>query len=140
MNWRRGFFRLWLVVSALWLGLFVIGMIAAGPIERYRTWKHDRETLAKLEAGVECGPWLKHMAQGPSESTPPEGAVLGVTEEECDQWRLEAKARVESSIYTNEFTAALATLVAIVPPLALLVIGFFGAKSAGWVARGFRRS
>jgi hypothetical protein len=112
MNWRRGFFRLWLVAALLWL--LAIGFILHVDIrQNVQTLSVQDCSLSEMEAEEEA-----------RRAGLPEGFKL-VTGEACLELHEEAK----------EYLGWSGALV-LGPPIGVLGLGFV----AFWVAGGFRRT
>lgn len=111
MNWRRGFFRLWLVAAVLWLAVFSF------VVKDKVAWE-----AKVLWANFNCYPTeeeLEEMRQRAPEDFVP---VIG---EQCVEHRAERIERLA------RYGAAMLS-----PPLGVLVLGIVGF----WIARGFRRN
>ncbi len=63
MTWRKGFFRLWVVFTVLWV--IGAGAFAYGPLQTYL--ETGRE-LTKLDKPTLSGPWEKYQKTSPASS------------------------------------------------------------------------
>jgi hypothetical protein len=118
MNWRRGLFRAWLVLSVLWLSGVGLAAYSADPWEYHDlTWRPSDtplyDDILKTAKTNMCG---QHGADG---SLLTDGCWYTPTLK-TEIWR-RAKA---------------AWLLAFAPPAVLFVLGAAGL----WVGRGFRRA
>ena len=136
MNWRRGLFRVWLVVSALWvLGCSLIMFMWSDNIARevnLALTSNSNKELLSLWCTSELGiPPL------------PEGFVLeeGVFLEKCAKKdpKLREAWAAGDSFSKQLFRVAEVLLpplaLVLVPPLFVLVLG----ASIGWALLGFRK-
>jgi hypothetical protein len=137
MTWRRGFFRLWLVLAVLWLA----GTVSIVGPDAYRWWPNK---LIKLNVGGhevrvdetflsltqdEQQKYVDEAAEvfkgGPPEVRPPSPS---------DDWK-EWKSRVPPPNFAIEHPFNTAVWAAtFVPPLALFALGL----CIAWILRGFR--
>lgn len=113
MNFRRGFFRLWLIVSALW----VLLIVALGPgfVSRPLLWQEIRDG------------WRAEREWAADPANTPKFDFLAIP--------VEIDERIKRG---DEAEAAALSLskFAMFPPLMLLALGAL----IGWALSGFRRS
>jgi hypothetical protein len=131
MAWRRGFFRLWLVLSALWIGLVVY---LNEPKTYTRFWKAVYEVKSsdgrvrrfnlagsRTELAADVTAWMQ--AQRPD---------INISELQKDRDELVTALK---SLHQAELDGAkTAWLFTVLPPLALLGFGL----CIFWITRGFR--
>jgi hypothetical protein len=131
MAWRRGFFRLWLVLSALWIGLVVYlnepktytrfwnavyeVKSSDGRVRRFNLAGSQTELAADLTA------WMQ--VQRPD---------INISEMQTDLDELVTALKSEYQAELDE--AKIAWLLTVLPPLALSGFGL----SIFWIVRGFR--
>lgn len=132
MTWGRGFFRAWLVLSVLWIGLAVY---LSGPKNYSNLWravyeaKHTDGRVAQInlsksrtEISADITAWMQ--SQRPD---------INIAELEKDRDKL--LTLLIATYQSNIEKAKSAWLLTAIPPLALLGFGL----SIFWVAQGFRR-
>jgi hypothetical protein len=133
MSWGRGFFRAWVVVSAVWIGFAVL---IAGPKTYLWLWKapiYEIElksgqrmmldtSLSHSDLLATLAAELKQEGLGPGQSLDP-------------TTRDEILTSIDSRYETAGDQARRAWLVTALPPLGLLAFGL----CIGWVFRGFKR-
>ena len=154
VNWRKGFFRVWVLGAVLWMPLSALAV--ADDLAR----ANRREAEAKFLADYAARPvprdsngvvTFDDIQMAPSEGASGSGmfddlmpAAPGNTapqEEIPGEWAAfplasdvdaaaEAGAALDASDYSQVAT------VALIPPLVVLIAGF----ALGWVYRGFRAS
>jgi len=130
VNWGQGFFRLWIFLSVLWIGLVVYHI---GP-KSYTTFGrvyevrdpdgHIREfdlTRNQTDLAADVGEWMQ--AQRPD---------IDISELQTDLDELVIAVKSEYQAEVDE--AKKAWLVTVLPPVALLGFGL----CIFWIARGFR--
>ena len=132
MKWGRGFFRAWVVLTALWIGLTVY----VQEPETYRLWSssvyeitdpdgHTGEfNLAKksqTELAAEITAWIR--TQRPD---------IDDAQRLKDRDRILARLTAKHQVDRDEAAGALQ--LSIIPPLVLLALGL----CIFWIARGFR--
>ena len=134
MNRRRGLFRFCLAATALWvLAVILVGVLTGLLSQEFTSLIAGRHTLARMEAGVECGPWLYYLAL--EKTAPPEGSVVDpLSEEECDQLREAAISRAAATMRGVWIRLGVFGGYVLGPPLAAFALGWIGL----WIARGFR--
>jgi hypothetical protein len=129
MNWRQGFFRLWLFLSVLWIG--VIGWNTyANWYAPYFNWYYPEDDclgggkrpLSDAEVGLPPDP--QQEAQLPKE-------LAKIAECRAAKPISERLAFIATSYWVN-IKASLP--LALLPPLVLLLVGYM----FGWVVKGFR--
>jgi hypothetical protein len=110
MNWRSGLWRLWLVLSLLWI--VCVGVFA---------WENDTLKFARMEA---CGEVRR--ARGI------DTFICGLNENLDEQIRLLSVgiADIATTTIMKELVA-----YALIPPLIMLAVGLLGV----WVVSGFTR-
>jgi hypothetical protein len=131
MAWRRGFFRLWLVLSALWIGL-VVYLIEPKTYTRF--WKSVYEVKSsdgrvrqfnlagsqtKLAADITA--WMQERRPD-----------ISIFEFQNDLDELVTAIKSEYQAELDE--AKTAWLLTVLPPVALLGLGL----CILWIVRGFR--
>ena len=117
--WRKGFFRFWVLLSALW----IIGVVWVESLPQSGPPKFD-ETLPFLKVGPD-GKFYANLAECQAAAKLDKRVDLQNCTEYFDAERMQPYWR-----------AARLTGWIAVPPLALL---FFGA-AVGWALSGFRRA
>lgn len=110
VNWRKGFFRVWVLGAVLWMPLSALAV--ADDLAR----ANRREAEAKFLADYAARPV-------PRDSN-------GVVTFDDIPLASEAGAALDASDYSQ------VAAVALIPPLVVLIAGF----ALGWVYRGFRAS
>ena len=132
MAWRRGFFRLWLVLSALWMG---VNVYLIEPKTYTRFWQagvyevkssdgrvHQFNLAgSRTELAADLTAWMQ--VQRPD---------INISEFEED--RDEVVTALKAEYQTELDEAKTAWLVTVLPPFALLGFGL----CIVWIARGFR--
>ena len=133
MRWRRGFFRAWIVISVVWVGLAV--MIAQP--DTYRHLWHK----AKYEIATPSGQKFT------LDSSMPRDHLVGILDtalrqEEARPGGTKVEPSTRDSLlqridegYREQDQALQAWIATIIPPVALLMLGI----AIGWVVGGFRR-
>ena len=133
MQWGRGFFRAWIVISVLWVGLAV--MIAKP--ETYRElWhkaKYEIATPSGQKFTLDTSMTRDHLVEILDSELQHEGARPGGPKVEPST--RDALLQKIDEGYRAQDQALRALLATIIPPAALLVLGI----TIGWVIRGFRR-
>jgi hypothetical protein len=127
MRWGQGFFRLWLVLSLLWIGSCVF---VYSPVTY--SW-----LLKGREYNVSFNKSGHSVTLDTSRSRDERALVLR------DALKLEADppdadkilAKIDTMWATDGDKAREAWLITFIPPLALLGLGF----AMAWIIRGFRR-
>ncbi len=147
MTWGRGFFRAWLVLSAIWIGLFIYFY---EPVTYSWPWRHQKfdfksptghqmtfdspktheELAAEITAELHREADKVKALGGKTAGLPDEFVQSLKTPESI------AKARDEflTIIATDRDEAKRAWLFTIIPPLVLLGLGL----SIAWIFSGFR--
>jgi len=132
VNWRRGFFRLWVVLSVLWIGL-VVYLIEPKTYTRfwragvYEVKSSDGRVRqfnlagSQTELAADITAWIQ--AQRPD---------INISEFEKDRDELVTALKSEYQAELDE--AKTAWLLTVLPPVALLGFGL----CIFWIARGFR--
>jgi hypothetical protein len=131
MAWRRGFFRLWLVLSALWIGL-VVYLNGPKTYTRFSNAVYEvkssdgrvrRFNLAgsQTELAADITAWMQ--AQRPD---------INISELQTDLDELVTALKSEYQAELDE--AKIAWLLTVLPPFALLGFGL----CILWIVRGFR--
>lgn len=117
MNWARGLFRLWLVLSILWIAMWAVAM---RPDQQWNQYTENYAKAEELARGLREGVTAENLTEAQSE------AILRAKEE----LSLRTDQKVQSS-----WSAIIAFLV-MGPGFAagLFVIGI----SLLWAFRGFR--
>lgn len=128
MNWSRGLFRVWLVLSAIWVSstIFFTAPWTKHPFAP-AFWLNN--TLSAPD-----GPWIQYQQNPPARRTfevEINGQVVSV--EARDQESAIAAAQSVRSEYQPIMYALAITAL---PPIFLLVAGLV----VGWIVRGFHRS
>lgn len=147
MTWGRGFFRFWLFLSAIWIGLSVYitqpktyswlwhapqfeVKFASGHVTTFDTSKSYQELAADVTKELQ----REAERLGTPQAAPGGGMfddlVRGANEAKRDQLLTDIHSRYE----TPGEQAKRAWLVTFIPPLALLGLGL----STAWILRGFR--
>jgi hypothetical protein len=129
MNWRRGFFRAWALISIIWAIFWATMFLPEAESKIAMARLSDAELMAKLD---DC-----KLPQGVP--PPPQGFYLDTCLKRLSQ---EGRA-VERWSGGNDLGAqvyriagALNVPVLIIPPIALLLFGLM----LGWVFGGFRKN
>jgi hypothetical protein len=131
MTWGRGFFRAWVVLSALWIGLVVY---LIGPKTYTTPWKAVYEakhqdgrvgefdlTKSEAELAANVNAWMQ--AQRPD---------INISQLQKDSDELVTALKSAHKVELDKARGA--WLLAVLPPLALLGFG----HCIFWIARGFR--
>lgn len=126
-RWAKGFLRLWLVVSALWVAMsftLIVGQMGGNPFGQYREAVQKADQL-EAEARRVFDETLPTIELGEGISLVP--MTDGILEIEVEAAAARAKAK--------QIRSDLVRLagVALLPPLFL----FLGGLVVRWVARGF---
>jgi hypothetical protein len=116
VNWKRGFFRLWLVIALLWL--IPVGVVVAKQLIK------DLLVPATLEASERAA---NESCKQPREIDPLEGLICKFEEEVYGK---SGSLRVHPAAYVSLMLA-----IVLLPPLVLLLPGMVVA----WIVRGFVR-
>lgn len=126
MNWRRGFFRAWLLISVIWVVIWAVVFLPGAESKIAMASLSDAELMAKLD---EC-------KLPPGVPPPPQGFIL----DKCLKRVGQDGRTVERWGGGNEATerayrvvSALDLPILIGPPVCLLLFGMF----VGWVLGGF---
>jgi hypothetical protein len=130
MNWRRGFFRLWLAVAAIWVVGVVIAAYSRGTFDspapvrfNYLGWEFEFAGDLPKEKVKEA---LVHFLR--EEIAPVEKSKPLAAEKIADT--------IVGQYEPHSFVASVGRLakVVVIPPLALLLVG----GTFGWALAGFR--
>lgn len=143
MTWGRGFFRAWLVLSAIWIGLSVYinepksyASLWRGPLFDFATPSGRAVTLdgskSREELAADITEELRREA-GKAAGLPP-GFVLEQTPKSLSEKRDELLAFIDAKRENASEEAKRAWLVTFIPPFGLLGLGL----SIAWILRGFR--
>jgi hypothetical protein len=164
MNWRRGFIRIWVVGSVVWVGL--IGLIrwedavrvtpvgtitlrgAEGSTFRFPVDASESEILEALSKHYGHEP--SQTAQKPASEDMKPWCRYGSQDLSCDNTTLEqqraisaARQRARQQMFTEQIKTAFnerraltreLATLAVGPPIAFLLVGLVLA----WIIRGFR--
>ena len=126
-NYRRGLWRLWIVVSVLWIAGAGAGF---RPDEAYEAYKIDRAALADLKGRNETFEELaRETARARDGGFAAAERVLGLPELRVAIGL--AKIRLEKSYAALR----LAVLITVAPPFGLLLL----VAIFPWISRGFAR-
>lgn len=147
IRWGRGFFRVWIVLAIVWIGLgtaislgtavdpYISPRLAAvpsdtGKVTLYPTYGTVADDVRRLVS--EGAMKSTEIAEGFSFYTTTASSAEGVA-----RATVEAKAAVEDYV-ASETTKARVSAVAwtLLPPLAVLIVGW----AIGWAISGFRRN
>src|SRR5262245_14828184 len=131
MAWRRGFFRLWVVLSVLWIGLNVY-LIQPKTYTRFSNAVYEVKSsdgrvrkfnlkASQAELAAQITAWMQ--AHRPD---------INISELQTDLDELVIEIKAEYQAEVDE--AKKAWLVTVLPPVALLGLGL----CISWIARGFR--
>lgn len=130
-RWAKGFLRLWLVVSALWVAMsftLIVGQMGGNPFGQYReaVQKADRLEAEARRVFDETLPTVE-LGEGIS--------LVPMTDEVLERERKAAVAQAAAQALAARIRSELVQLagVALLPPLFL----FLGGLVTRWVARGF---
>ncbi|KJC42256.1 hypothetical protein [Bradyrhizobium sp. LTSP857] len=134
MSWGRGFFRVWLVLSGLWIGPCIYGFKPAtyswlwkGSVYAVSLGNNGRQvTLDTSRSRSELVSDLFDALKLEAQATKLKPPVLSDTDE--------ILAAIDSKYTTDGDKAREAWLVTLVPPLSLLGLGL----AIAWILRGFR--
>jgi hypothetical protein len=113
LNWGRGFFRLWLAVSAIWIA--VVGYSLRGELSMLR-----EPLLWQTTSEVHSYP-LKPAAIGETST---------LSDDDVQSMLLQRQAQVRDLLRAETLTGVALVLL---PPFFLLLIGML----VGWIGRGF---
>jgi len=152
MRWRRGFFRLWLLIAVLWIsiGVYVnfsgspyfpelrIAIKQNGQIVALKPWSEETKIL---EAAAEGGLSERHvMLVYPGGATYYADAGDDVPTQSSKLQKvssyLEAEGGKDRVGISNVLPEDFPILRSLLPPLLLLALG----SALAWVLMGFRRS
>jgi alkanesulfonate monooxygenase SsuD/methylene tetrahydromethanopterin reductase-like flavin-dependent oxidoreductase (luciferase family) len=134
MNWRRGLFRAWLLISVIWA---VLATFIMSPLTEWRmanddvSLSYDGETLifpATLDRDKIERALVTYIRQRWTE-TPRENRTREGTPEE-----IAARMAASHDPYSRWKRMGTIVLAVTAPPLVLLCLGL----ALGWVGRGFR--
>jgi hypothetical protein len=133
-NMRRGFFRLWVLVSALWMAAtgLMWGTDLYNQRQRLKAYRAIESMFAELVVSLEAG-----IAAGGMTTSTGEWRDAGLLQLDLVDARVGAEKRkadiadLEARI-RDQLAPAAATIVG--PPLFLLLLGM----AIAWVASGFR--
>jgi hypothetical protein len=131
MTWRRGFFRLWVVLSVLWIG---------GNVYLIQPKTYTRFSNAVYEVKSSDGRVRKFNLAGSQAELTADIATwmqtqrpdIDISELQTDLDELVIAIKAEYQAEVDE--AKKAWLVTVLPPVALLGLGL----CSFWIARGFR--
>lgn len=145
MSMYRGFFRLWIVMSLVWIAIIVAGL---GTEEFKGLWRSHVELQVEYKGGtkdvLDSSRSKEDLRQRIGDAVRRDAAEL----QRSDQ--AEARRQIESlNANIDELLKAMddenqkradrlhrALMVALAPPLALLIAGL----AVAWIASGFRRT
>ena len=132
MQWGRGFFRAWILISVLWVGLAVM----VGKPETYRQlWhkaKYEIETSTGQRFILDTSMTRDQLVQVLDTTLRREEATPG---NNVDSSTRDALLQQIDEGYREQDQALQAWIATIIPPVALLLLGI----AIGWVIGGFRR-
>src|SRR5262245_55084454 len=131
MTWRRGFFRLWLVLSVLWIGL-VVYLNEPKTYTRFSNAVYEVKSSdgrvrqfnlagSQTELAADLTAWMQ--AERPD---------ISISELQADLDELVTAIKSEYQAELNE--AKTAWMLTVLPPVALLCFGL----CVFWIVRGFR--
>ena len=131
LTWGRGFFRAWVVLSVLWIGLAVY---TNEPKTYSRLWRSVYEVEGPDERRAEF-----NLSKSPTELGADLAAWLQARRPDVESVELlkdrdQLLAHLKATHQENTNKAASALRLTIVPPLALLGFGL----CIFWIGRGFR--
>lgn len=119
MNWARGLFRLWLVLSVLWISAWILAMRPDKALVSYQ-----ESIRSAVEAGVQAADLEAAVAVDPNAANPFEAIQLRAIE---TKWRELAERR------SNDLLDFI-----YVGPVVSVAVFAVGALLL-WASRGFRR-
>ena len=129
MRWSRGFFRVWLVLSLLWIGPCVYGFKPAtyswllnAPVYTVSIGDNGRQVT------IDTSRRRDYLASDLLDALRRESQASKLSDTD------EILAAIDSKYTTAGDNARQAWLVTLIPPLALLGLGL----ATAWVIRGFR--
>ncbi|SDC42772.1 hypothetical protein [Ruegeria marina] len=118
MNWSKGFFRVWLAISVVWIA---VSLIVARPDQSFHYYSSFDEMADRLRQAPSDANGTVHFS-----------AKRTLTQDETDELLNELESR--SAAKRSELLSSL--FAALVPPLVLLGFGV----AVAWVLRGFKKS
>src|SRR5262245_23305680 len=118
MNWRKGFFRLWCMLSLCWV-------VSTGAI----VWNIEKKSAERLEAHMSCVKEEREKLSGKDPDSVFDicAARSGITLKDTAFDRLTVRDTIKS--YFKEYGG-----LTLLPPLVTLILGLLVA----WVASGFK--
>jgi hypothetical protein len=131
LRWGRGFFRAWIVISVLWVGLAVI---VAKPQTYPRLWHkatYEIETPSGPRFTLDTSMTRDRLEQVLDSELRREEERSGTNAESSARDSILKEVDAE---YRTQDQALQAWLITIIPPVALLILGI----AVGWVIGGFR--
>ena len=132
MAWRRGFFRLWVVLSVLWIGL-VVYLIEPKTYTRF--WRAGVYEVKSSDGRVRrfnLAESQTELAANLTEWMQAERPDISISELQTDLDELVTAMKSEYQAELNE--AKTAWMLTVLPPVALLCFGL----CVFWIVRGFR--
>lgn len=131
MNWRRGFWRVWGVISIVWIAVaFVIAapFPSTNPVVRFDAWGHQVKLPADTEKETVRSALIKFLNEERAKDPGPWIEYQGNIDEKVDEL-------IRNYQPTSWFWQLLPfSMIALLPPAILLVLGM----ALGWIVRGFR--
>ncbi len=126
MTWGKGFYRVWLLLSAIWIG---ISVYAANPVTYSWLWKAPQYEIAFVTGNR----IVLDTSKSHDELVAPLTAAMKKEAVDLKE-RDEILAGINSRYETAGEQAERVWLATFVPPVALLGFGL----AIAWVLRGFR--
>ena len=130
MKWRRGFFRLWLFLSVIW----VVASVYRQELGTFQFW---RAPILEFE-GPSGQKFLINTSKNKNEITAELNAALGresrLPSSEFEKTRAALLGVIDTAKQIKREEARRAWLATFLPPLAVLGLGL----CLGWIFRGFR--
>jgi len=140
----RGFFRLWLVLSALWIGLsaFILEPATYRLPWLWRAPKTEYSTPTKATGEFDMSKTKSQLSEDVTEVLKREIERLKISDKTAADERLQALSTDRDELLAGMIggyeqakqKARIAWLITLVPPVGMLVFGLVVA----WILRGFR--
>jgi len=134
MSWSRGFFRAWIVLSAVWIGLAVLMSKPETYALLWKAPKYEIEFGSGQKITLDTSMTHKALAGFLDNEVKQEAARSGKNVDATT--REDILKSINSRYGTAGDQAWQAWLITLMPPIALLILG----ACIAWIFRGFRRA
>lgn len=143
MNWARGFFRLWVVLSILWV--VAIALLEGLPDLQSYARQMQRTDVTAFEVSASPNPDGSYTMEADGRSfvieiagtvPPASDAWQRMLEDVAQQFNRDAEEANTAVRVARQSSVLGLLLLAAIPPVLLLMLG----SSLLWAFRGFRRS